>query len=63
MAALLERTNLGDSFLMTLDPLPTILALDLSYLSLTPALPLAATILAPTREVLAVSLQMRAPTK
>jgi 23S rRNA (cytidine1920-2'-O)/16S rRNA (cytidine1409-2'-O)-methyltransferase len=50
----LERTNLGDPVLTTLDPRPTLLTLDLSYLSLTKALPLAATILAPQGEVLAL---------
>jgi 23S rRNA (cytidine1920-2'-O)/16S rRNA (cytidine1409-2'-O)-methyltransferase len=50
----LERTNLGDPLLTTLDPHPTLLTLDLSYLSLTKALPLAAGILAPHGEVLAL---------
>jgi 23S rRNA (cytidine1920-2'-O)/16S rRNA (cytidine1409-2'-O)-methyltransferase len=50
----LERTNLGDPALAALDPRPTLLTLDLSYLSLTKALPLAAGILAPAGEVLAL---------
>jgi 23S rRNA (cytidine1920-2'-O)/16S rRNA (cytidine1409-2'-O)-methyltransferase len=50
----LERTNLGDPVLLALDPRPTLITLDLSYLSLTQALPLAAKILAPTGEVLAL---------
>jgi len=50
----LERTNLGDPRLQTLDPLPTLITLDLSYLSLTKALPLAAPLLAPAGQVLAL---------
>ncbi len=50
----LERTNLGDPALTTLDPPPTLVTLDLSYLSLTRALPIAATILAAEGEVLAL---------
>lgn len=50
----LERTNLGDSALTALDPCPSLITLDLSYLSLTQALPLAAVILAPEGEVLAL---------
>lgn len=42
----LERTNLGDVAPSTLDPQPTLITLDLSYLSLTAALPLAAHLLA-----------------
>jgi 23S rRNA (cytidine1920-2'-O)/16S rRNA (cytidine1409-2'-O)-methyltransferase len=50
----LERTNLGDSGLVALEPRPSLITLDLSYLSLTSALPLAAAILAPAGEVLAL---------
>ena len=50
----LERTNLGDSVLLALDPRPTLISLDLSYLSLTKALPLAAEILAPAGEIVAL---------
>jgi 23S rRNA (cytidine1920-2'-O)/16S rRNA (cytidine1409-2'-O)-methyltransferase len=50
----LERTNLGDPALLVLDPRPTLITLDLSYLSLTQALPLAAKLLAPTGEILAL---------
>lgn len=38
----LERTNLSDLVSMTLEPRPTLVTLDLSYLSLTKALPIAA---------------------
>jgi 23S rRNA (cytidine1920-2'-O)/16S rRNA (cytidine1409-2'-O)-methyltransferase len=48
----LERTNLGDAALLALDPRPTLITLDLSYLSLTRALPIAANLLAPQGEVL-----------
>lgn len=50
----LERTNLGDPALAALDPSPSLITLDLSYLSLAQALPLAAGILAPEGEVLAL---------
>ena len=50
----LERTNLGDPRLPALDPLPTLITLDLSYLSLTKALPLAAPLLAPAGHILAL---------
>jgi 23S rRNA (cytidine1920-2'-O)/16S rRNA (cytidine1409-2'-O)-methyltransferase len=43
----LERTNLGDPALSTLDPAPNLITLDLSYLSLKKALPIAASLLAP----------------
>lgn len=36
----MERTNLGDPVLLTLDPVPEVISLDLSYLSLVKALPL-----------------------
>lgn len=50
----LERTNLGDLRHRPLDPLPELVTLDLSYLSLTVALPLAADLLAPGGDVLAL---------
>lgn len=50
----LERTNLGDPALLALDPRPTLITLDLSYLSLTQAIPIAAKILAPAGELLAL---------
>ncbi len=50
----LERTNLGAPALLALEPRPTLITLDLSYLSLTKALPLAAQILAPQGEILAL---------
>ncbi len=50
----LERTNLGDPALLALDPRPTLMTLDLSYLSLTQALPIASQILAPAGDVLAL---------
>jgi 23S rRNA (cytidine1920-2'-O)/16S rRNA (cytidine1409-2'-O)-methyltransferase len=50
----LERVNLGDPALLALDPRPTLMTLDLSYLSLTQALPIAAKLLAPAGEVLAL---------
>ncbi len=43
----LERTNLGDLSPNSLDPRPTLVTLDLSYLSLTAAVALAANLLAP----------------
>ncbi|GHO83112.1 TlyA family rRNA (cytidine-2'-O)-methyltransferase [Dictyobacter formicarum] len=48
----LERTNLSDLTLDTLSPAPTLITLDLSYLSLTKALPVATTLLAPEGEIL-----------
>jgi 23S rRNA (cytidine1920-2'-O)/16S rRNA (cytidine1409-2'-O)-methyltransferase len=50
----LERTNLGDLAPAALDPPPTLITLDLSYLSLAQALPIAAVLLAPGGEVLAL---------
>lgn len=50
----LERTNLSDLDPTMLDPRPTLITLDLSYLSLTRALPLAAALLASEGEVLAL---------
>ena len=50
----LERTNLDDPSLARLEPRPSLITLDLSYLSLTSALPLAATLLAPAGEILAL---------
>ncbi len=50
----LERTNLSDLISTALDPPPTLITLDLSYLSLTKALPIATSILAPEGEVLAL---------
>src|SRR5437764_9484186 len=50
----LERTNLGDIVPGTLDPPPTFVTLDLSYLSLTMALPIAASVLAPSGDILAL---------
>ncbi len=50
----LERTNLGDLTPAALDPRPALATLDLSYLSLTAALPLVAPLLAPYGEVLAL---------
>lgn len=41
----LERTNLSDLISMTLDPPPNLVTLDLSYLSLTKALPIASQLL------------------
>lgn len=49
-----ERTNLGDLSPARLDPLPSLITLDLSYLSLTMALPLAAPLLAAEGEILAL---------
>lgn len=50
----LERTNLGDLAPVMLNPLPTLVTLDLSYLSLTKAFPLAVPLLAPQGRVLAL---------
>lgn len=50
----LERTNLGDLAPAMLDPRPALVTLDLSYLSLTTALPLAAALLAPGGDALAL---------
>ncbi len=50
----LEHTNLGDLAPTALDPCPTLITLDLSYLSLTVALPLSGTLLAPYGDVLAL---------
>ncbi len=50
----LERTNLGDPALRALDPGPSLITLDLSYLSLTRALPIAASLLAPEGDILAL---------
>jgi len=50
----LERTNLGDLTAAVLDPLPALVTLDLSYLSLTAALPQVAPLLAPLGDVLAL---------
>ena len=50
----LERTNLSDLVPAALDPPPTLITLDLSYLSLTKALPIAAHLLEPEGEVLAL---------
>jgi len=50
----LERTNLGEVDPSTLDPQPTLVTLDLSYLSLTAALPLAAHLFTAHGEVLAL---------
>ena len=47
-----ERTNLSDPILTTLEPPPTLITLDLSYLSLTKALPVATTLLASEGQVL-----------
>ncbi|GAC1315215.1 MAG: TlyA family rRNA (cytidine-2'-O)-methyltransferase [Ktedonobacteraceae bacterium] len=48
----LERTNLSDLTPAMLDPAPTLITLDLSYLSLTEALPIAAALLAPQGQIL-----------
>lgn len=48
----LERTNLSDLTLPKLQPPPSLVTLDLSYLSLTTALPIAATLLAPHGQIL-----------
>ncbi len=50
----LERTNLSDLVVMQLAPPPTLITLDLSYLSLTQALPIAAPLLAPEGHILAL---------
>lgn len=51
---ILERTNLGDLAASMLNPPPTLITLDLSYLSLTQALPLATNLLAAEGQVLAL---------
>jgi 23S rRNA (cytidine1920-2'-O)/16S rRNA (cytidine1409-2'-O)-methyltransferase len=48
----LERTNLSDLASTLLIPAPTVITLDLSYLSLTKALPVAAKLLAPEGQIL-----------
>lgn len=48
----LERTNLADLKLLNLDPIPEIISLDLSYLSLKKALPLCKSILGEKGEVI-----------
>ncbi|WP_201365193.1 TlyA family RNA methyltransferase [Dictyobacter formicarum] len=48
----LERTNLSDLTAMQLSSRPTLITLDLSYLSLTQALPVAAAVLAPAGQIL-----------
>lgn len=50
----LERTNLSDLTPAMLDPVPTLITLDLSYLSLTRALPIAAALLAEEGRILAL---------
>ena len=50
----MERTNLADLGPATFDPLPALATLDLSYLSLTKALPLVAPLLARDADVLAL---------
>ncbi|HZS90552.1 MAG TPA: TlyA family RNA methyltransferase [Chloroflexota bacterium] len=50
----LERTNLGDLRAEALDPRPSLITLDLSYLSLTQALPLASGLLSAGGEVVAL---------
>jgi 23S rRNA (cytidine1920-2'-O)/16S rRNA (cytidine1409-2'-O)-methyltransferase len=50
----LERTNLGDLRAEALDPRPSLITLDLSYLSLRRALPLASGLLADGGEILAL---------
>jgi 23S rRNA (cytidine1920-2'-O)/16S rRNA (cytidine1409-2'-O)-methyltransferase len=50
----LERTNLSDLLTMALDPPPNLITLDLSYLSLTRALPIAAALIVPEGQVLAL---------
>ncbi|GHO49156.1 TlyA family RNA methyltransferase [Ktedonospora formicarum] len=47
-----ERTNLSDLTVDRLLPLPTLITLDLSYLSLTKALPVATALLAPKGQIL-----------
>jgi 23S rRNA (cytidine1920-2'-O)/16S rRNA (cytidine1409-2'-O)-methyltransferase len=50
----MERTNLAEVVPGMLQPPPSLVTLDLSYLSLTAALPLAAALLAPPGDVLAL---------
>ena len=50
----MERTNLSELTPAMLTPLPTVITLDLSYLSLTSALPVASVLLAPEGWVLAL---------
>ena len=50
----LERTNLSDVNPAILQPLPTLITLDLSYLSLTKALPIASALLASEGQILAL---------
>jgi 23S rRNA (cytidine1920-2'-O)/16S rRNA (cytidine1409-2'-O)-methyltransferase len=50
----LERTNLSGLTSAMLTPLPTLITLDLSYLSLTKALPVATALLAPDGQILAL---------
>ncbi len=50
----LERTNLSDLLTMALDPPPSLITLDLSYLSLTRALPIVADLIVPEGQVLAL---------
>ena len=50
----LERTNLSDLNLTMLTPLPNLMTLDLSYLSLAKALPVAAALLAAEGQILAL---------
>ena len=50
----LERTNLSDLVSSDLDPRPSLVTLDLSYLSLTKALPIAAALVEPEGYVLAL---------
>jgi 23S rRNA (cytidine1920-2'-O)/16S rRNA (cytidine1409-2'-O)-methyltransferase len=50
----LERTNLSDLTATMLTPVPTLITLDLSYLSLTKALPVATALLAPSGQILAL---------
>lgn len=48
----LEKTNLGDEKLLNLDPKPELITLDLSYLSLTKAMPICKRILGDEGEVI-----------
>lgn len=50
----LENTNLSDPSLLTLEPKPRIITLDLSYLSLTAALPTARSILRGEGEIISL---------
>jgi len=50
----LERTNISDVMLTTLAPRPSLITLDLSYLSLKVALPACKQILAPSGEIIAL---------